>query len=173
VGVFTFPYHGLTKVISGGQHGADLGGLLAAFAMGIYTGGTAPTGWQTCRGPNPRLAALGLIAGGTYAERTKVNVLASDATLLFATDRTSPGTKLTLQLLREHNRPHVVIGDGFNWTETFMQSAYDLIVDNRVRVLNVAGNRDYEKNYHNQSAYVFMLELLRRLDRNNLLVRPL
>lgn len=170
---FSFPYHGLTKVISGGQHGADLGGLLAAFAMGVYTGGTAPAGWQTCRGPNPRLEQLGLTASGTYAERTRTNVQASDATLIICSKPSSPGTRLTVNLCKELSRPCYIVVDGFNWTDHTISAAYDLVVDNRVRVLNIAGNRDYENNHHNQAAYVFTLELLRQLDANKLLVRPL
>lgn len=35
-------YLGLRKVISGGQTGADRGGIDAAFEMGLKTGGHAP-----------------------------------------------------------------------------------------------------------------------------------
>ena len=38
---------GLEMVISGGQTGADRGGLIAAKALGIPTGGTAPLGYKT------------------------------------------------------------------------------------------------------------------------------
>jgi hypothetical protein len=37
----------LERVISGGQTGADQGGLRAARACGIPTGGWAPRGWLT------------------------------------------------------------------------------------------------------------------------------
>jgi len=38
---------GLEMVISGGQTGADRGGLIAAKELGIPTGGTAPLGYKT------------------------------------------------------------------------------------------------------------------------------
>jgi hypothetical protein len=37
----------VTKVISGGQSGADLGGLRAAKVLGIQTGGSMPKGFLT------------------------------------------------------------------------------------------------------------------------------
>ena len=43
----------LTKIISGGQTGADYGALLAAHALGLETGGWAPKGWRTEDGPKP------------------------------------------------------------------------------------------------------------------------
>lgn len=42
----------LTKIISGGQTGADEGGLEGARLLGIPTGGTAPKGYRTENGPN-------------------------------------------------------------------------------------------------------------------------
>ena len=36
-----------SKIISGGQTGADMGGLLAAKDLGIRTGGWMPKGWLT------------------------------------------------------------------------------------------------------------------------------
>jgi hypothetical protein len=41
----------LELVISGGQTGADQGGLRATRACGIPTGGWAPRGWLTEAGP--------------------------------------------------------------------------------------------------------------------------
>jgi hypothetical protein len=35
------------KIISGGQTGADQGGLEGARLLGIQTGGTAPYNWMT------------------------------------------------------------------------------------------------------------------------------
>ncbi len=42
--------------ISGGQSGADFGGLLAAKRCGIPTGGKIPKGFLTENGPKPELA---------------------------------------------------------------------------------------------------------------------
>ena len=50
----------IKKVISGGQTGADQGGLMAAWERGIATGGAVPFEYRTNLGPNPILEALGL-----------------------------------------------------------------------------------------------------------------
>ena len=50
----------ITKVISGGQTGADRAGLFAARKFAIETGGYAPRGWLTESGTAPWLADYGL-----------------------------------------------------------------------------------------------------------------
>ena len=58
------PIPSLRKVVSGGQMGADVAGLRAAKELGIPTGGFAPAGWQTSKGPQPGLATeFGLLEG--------------------------------------------------------------------------------------------------------------
>jgi len=50
------------RIISGGQTGADLGGLVGARRIGIETGGTAPRGYKTEKGSQvDALKAFGLI----------------------------------------------------------------------------------------------------------------
>src|SRR5262249_29141313 len=77
------PPPALEKIISGGQTGVDQGALCAARKAGFPTGGWAPKGWLTERGPAPWLAELGLLqhASPSYPLRTRANVAASDATL--------------------------------------------------------------------------------------------
>jgi len=43
--------HSVAKIISGGQTGADQGGLNAGLLLGIETGGTAPPRFMTDAGP--------------------------------------------------------------------------------------------------------------------------
>ena len=47
----------LQKIISGGQTGADLGGLMAGKDLNIEIGGTAPIGFLTNQGVNLRLGS--------------------------------------------------------------------------------------------------------------------
>ena len=54
----------LAKIISGGQTGADTGGLLAGKRLGIKTGGTAPPRFMTDAGTNYALhLSFGLVEG--------------------------------------------------------------------------------------------------------------
>lgn len=88
----------IEKIISGGQTGADFGGLLAGASLGIPTGGTAPKGWRTEKGRDPRLEGLGLVEDDSwkYPPRTKKNIADSDGTLAFLL-MPSAGTERTIR----------------------------------------------------------------------------
>lgn len=137
-----FDYRGLTKIISGGQMGADIGALFAAKRYGVTTGGSAPNGWATCAGPLPSLESeFGLTEStGGYRKRTIENVIAADATLIIATDVDSVGTRLTIRSCVKHKKPFLV---HFNRQQTF-----EWVIANRVSILNCAGNRDIAGTKH-------------------------
>ncbi len=126
----------LEKVISGGQSGADQGGLEAARRAGIPTGGLAPLGFLTEDGPQPELGSrYGLDEStGGYDERTVSNARSADATVVFARKPASDGTKLTLETLRRLRKPYLV-NPGAAELRAFL-------AEHDVRVLNVAGNRE-------------------------------
>lgn len=75
----------LTTVISGGQTGADQGGICAAKFLNYDTGGMAPKGFETEEGPAPWLAHFGLREGSSksHKSRTYHNVVHADATVIF------------------------------------------------------------------------------------------
>ncbi len=125
----------LEKVISGGQTGADRCGLFAAHKVGIPTGGTAPKGYKTERGVEPELLnKLGLKESdsASYTPRTHQNILDSEATVLFG-NMESVGSSLTIRLCDEEEQPYIE-----NPTK---DQLVNFIKDNKVRILNVAGNR--------------------------------
>jgi hypothetical protein len=143
----------LHKVISGGQTGADQGGLIAAKEAGLETGGTAPLGFLTESGEKPSLAEdYGLVAltiggGKGYAARTFANVKAADATLRFANDFGSPGERCTQKAITEYDKPSLDIAvdnDGWPLSETDLlpQDVAAWLVEHDVGVLNVAGSRE-------------------------------
>lgn len=132
----------LERVISGGQTGADRGGLAAAKAAGIPTGGWMPRGFLALDGLRPEFAGLYGVrehSSHRYPPRTERNVKESAGTLRFATDWDSPGEVLTLRVCEKHGKPHraVTPGDG---TTAAVVAAW--ITANRIRVLNVAGNTE-------------------------------
>jgi hypothetical protein len=130
------PFAPLVKVVSGGQTGADQGGLEAALRAGLATGGWAPRDFLTEDGPQPELAArYGMQAcNGGYEERTFRNVEDSDATVIFARNIDSDGSKFTLEAIARLGRPFVV-----NPTAPELAA---FIREHNVAVLNVAGNRE-------------------------------
>lgn len=129
----------IKKVISGGQQGADFAGLMAALALGLETGGTAPKGWKIqlpdgTTSSNPSLADYGLVqdTSSSYQPRTKKNVADSDGTVWFGYTE-SPGGKLTLGTAKQLNKPYIV-----NPTPEALRAWCE---ENTIEVLNVAGNR--------------------------------
>lgn len=123
----------LKKIISGGQTGADITGLECAKAIGLATGGTAPKGWKTDRGPNPSLADYGLVesVSNDYAVRTRDNVRDSDVTLWFG-KTSSPGYWCTANATKTQGKP-------------FFVNPYDLqlaYICNTYETVNIAGNRE-------------------------------
>ena len=74
----------INKIISGGQTGADIGGLLAAKELNIPTGGTAPKGYRTELGSNFDLCDIFNLSehsSDKYPPRTAANVKNSDGTV--------------------------------------------------------------------------------------------
>lgn len=153
--LFTTQYLGLQKVISGGQTGADQGGLLAAHQVGVLTGGTAPKGFMTSKGPNLLLSAFGLVDKGTLQTRTKQNILDSDATVILSNDMGSAGTVLTIKLCEELRKSYLAIdidavsthfGDTgslpADLADPLCKALFDFVLKHQVRTLNVAGNRE-------------------------------
>lgn len=132
----------LEKVISGGQTGADRAGLIAAKAMGISTGGWMPHGFLAYDGKHPEFAELyGLTEtiSKRYPPRTSMNVLHSDGTLRFATNWHSPGELLTLKLCNKYRKPNLAVTLGGDVTPVDVMRC---LVENNIRVLNVAGNSE-------------------------------
>ncbi len=157
----TANWAGVTLVISGGQTGADQGGLMAAFKCGIQTGGTAPSEFYTDNGPNPLLELLGLVAEGDYRSRTIKNVKNSDGTVLLSMTLESPGSRLTRNQAKCQGKPFIefdlspilALKTGDNLMEyTKALSATSLSIaawmaEHNIGVLNVAGNREKSKDF--------------------------
>ena len=131
----------LKKIISGGQTGADQGGLEIGYELGLQTGGTAPWNWMTAEGPKETLLkSYGLVAGPydekTYPRRTRLNVRDSDGTVIFG-NTFSPGCILTLKYCAGCDPPKPYI------LNPEPEELAGWIVESKVQVLNVAGNREH------------------------------
>lgn len=140
----------LTKVISGGQIGADIAGLRAAKRCGIETGGWIPKGFKTIMGDKPEYATeYGLIETDSdrYSLRTFRNVHDSDGTVRIARNFASPGEICTYKAITKYKKPHVDVSfphDLGSMNAWFDSIAYTIlknwIMDANIQVLNVAGN---------------------------------
>ena len=123
-------------VISGGQTGVDRTALDVARALGVETGGVAPSNFWTDAGADPSLASYGLVARGTYRSRTIENVRASDLTVIWG-DVSSPGCMLTRYTAMRERVPCLVNPTSAQVVDHIRTHA----PTNRPFVLNVAGNR--------------------------------
>lgn len=154
----------LKKIISGGQTGADQGGLEAAHLLGISTGGFAALNFRTENGSNYDLRDIyGLEDTGiyNYIHRTELNVHRSDGTVLFGNVK-EPGTKMTIGYCIKHNKP---------WVHLFERKCHDIefvanefhrwLEYHKIEILNVAGNRESKNNGLQNAVKEFLVEALR------------
>lgn len=151
-----FHYEVLYRVISGAQTGADQAGLHVARQFGLETGGHIARGFRTSLGPQPHLAEFGIIEHSSpdYPPRTKQNVVNADMTVRLATNFNSAGEKLTLKYIVNHKQPYFdVLLDGVDYELKALGLA-QVITNNGVGILNVAGNADRDKlfGYHFEEA---------------------
>jgi hypothetical protein len=141
----SLPNTTLAKVVSGGQTGADRGALIAAKAAGIATGGWMPKYFLALDGSHPDFADLYGIRehkSDRYPPRTEQNVRDSDGTLKIASDFNSPGEKLTAAMCDKHGKPQCAIHIGGKFNIPPIEHVATWIAENRIRILNVAGNSE-------------------------------
>jgi hypothetical protein len=130
------------KIISGGQTGADRGGLDAAVDLGIPHGGWCPRGRRAEDGTVPAAYRLMETETAEYAERTERNVVEADATVVFTFGEAEGGSGLTLDLARRHGKPHLHVDLLKLPPERASDLLRDWVAGEGVGILNVAGSRE-------------------------------
>lgn len=153
------------KIVSGGQTGVDLAALEFARQNGLAYGGWVPKGRTNEAGRIPDyLTGLTETQSENVEERTKCNVVTSDATLIFVDGSASPGTDQTLVFAREAGKPHLVV-DLAEGTETCAHRVTSWLKSAPIAVLNVAGPRNSEApgiGAHVRAVLDQVLDLLRK-----------
>lgn len=126
----------ILKVISGGQTGADIAGLVAAKRCGLETGGFSANGFETEVGKRPEYAKMYNLIDKhyNYAQRTMENVKSADATIVFAGNISSSGTRLTLNTCIKFGKKYLL--------NPTVDEIVEFINTNNPRVINIAGNRE-------------------------------
>ncbi len=130
----------ITKLISGGQTGADRAALDVAIRHGFPHGGWCPRG---------RKAEDGVIGGqynlletptGNYLQRTEWNVRDSDGTVVFTLAKELTGGSLrTLDFARKHKKPCAHISKAGNYAPALALQRF--VQEHGIKRLNVAGSR--------------------------------
>ena len=134
----------VNKIISGGQTGADRAALDIAIAWGIPHGGWIPKGRKTENGRLSTRYHLQEINAIDYAQRTELNVVDSDGTLLFSHGLLKGGSALTQELAGKHRKPCLHI-DLHSIVEYKAVEIIRLWLQVReIKILNIAGPRASE-----------------------------
>jgi len=131
----------ITKIISGGQTGADRGALDAAIRLEMDHGGWIPKGRLTEDGPLADTYRLIEMSTGAYPDRTEKNIIVSDGTLIISYGSLTGGLKLTWKLAEKHKKwcLHVNLTD----MPIFLAATHvcNWVFKNTINVLNVTGPR--------------------------------
>ena len=132
----------IKRIISGGQTGADRGGLDAALSLGIPHGGWCPKGRRAEDGCIPRKYRLRETASDDYPARTERNVLAAQGTVVFTFGKPTMGSALTIRYARRHGKPVVHLDLRKFPPEQAALRLRTWIETNGIAILNIAGSRE-------------------------------
>jgi hypothetical protein len=156
----------ISKIISGGQTGADRGGLDAAIRCGLPHGGWVPKGRRAEDGRVPETyGGVRETASASYVPRTEANVIDSDATLVMACGLPVGGTMKTCSLALKHARPCIVVNLAAD-----RKAAADQIVGWLTSIpfhegtLNVAGSRESKVPGMQSATQSVLIEVISRLN---------
>ncbi len=134
--------HRPRRIVSGGQTGADRGGLEAALALGISHGGWCPSGRRAEDGEIPARYELEETSSEEYGVRTRWNVRDSDATVLFTRGTPRGGSALTAELARSMRRPLLHIDTDSLEPPEAAALLRVWLAEHAPHTLNVAGSRE-------------------------------
>jgi hypothetical protein len=133
----------VTRIISGGQTGADRGGLEAAIALGIPHGGYCPRGRLAEDGAVPFKYDLTETASAGYPDRTLRNIAEADGTIVFIESMASagPGSRLTINTALKVRRPVLTI-EMSQSRKVAASRIRSWLRRYKIETLNVAGSRE-------------------------------
>ncbi len=159
----------ITKIVSGGQTGADRGGLEAAIYCDVPHGGWCPNGRKAEDGTIPAQYCLQETRSSDYAVRTEANVVDSDATLVFSKGAPTGGTLLTIKCAEKHgkschlanlrnNRRDIVEGI-LRWLAGEIEED-EWPAPTKNLVLNVAGSRESKVSGIERAVTIVLVDVL-------------
>lgn len=130
------------RIISGGQTGADRGGLDAAIDLGIPHGGWCPKGRRAEDGTIPMKYDLRETDSREYLARTEQNVIAAHGTVVFTFGTPTAGSALTIQYAERHRKPVLHLDLLKLCPDEAATHLRAWIEENGLSILNVAGSRE-------------------------------
>ena len=134
----------------------DRAGLDAALDLGIPCGGWCPKGRRAVDGMIPAKYPLMETESRDYAERTRLNVLDSDGTLILNVEELGGGTEYTVNIAEREGKPFLVVALDQSPNP---QAVIDWIEQNNIHILNVAGPREEKYPGIHDQAVSFLREI--------------
>jgi hypothetical protein len=132
----------VTKIISGGQTGADRAGLDVALELGLNIGGWVPRGRRAEDGYVPeKYSGIVELSSDSYDKRTEMNVRKSDATVIFTFGPPTDGSAYTQQFALSIGKPVLALDLTRSSPEEAITLLREWLTDIRPNILNVAGSR--------------------------------
>lgn len=149
------------KIVSGGQAGVDRAALDIAIEIGMQYGGYVPQGrWAEDGRIFKRYEGLIETESSDPSERTRLNVISSDATLIISRGKLNGGSLLTWQVARNARLPLLHIDlDRYHLDEAAAKTRVWLDAA-RCDVLNVAGTRESKDPGIYAEAFAFLRAVL-------------
>jgi putative molybdenum carrier protein len=146
----------LSKIISGGQTGADRAALDWSINRGKAHGGWCPKGRKAEDGMIDQRYNLVETPSEDYSQRTEWNVRDSDGTAVFSIRRElRGGSLLTVELAAKYNKPVIHLRQEDEQTNHALELR-SFIKEFGISVLNVAGPRES----HEPGVYRFVSRVL-------------
>lgn len=130
------------QIISGGQTGVDRAALDFALQNRIKCGGFCPRGRLAEDGIIDEKYPLSESPTGFYQERTRLNIMQADATLILINDNTfGKGTLYTRNTCIRLKKSFIVIDLGLDCGNN-IKLCSEWMMQNPISKLNIAGNRE-------------------------------
>jgi len=130
----------ISKIISGGQTGADRAALDVAIKYAFPHGGWCPKGRKAEDGAISWDYALVESPSGNYLQRTEWNARDTDGTVIFTMSATvSGGSKRTIDFAQKHTKPWIHLHP--EMAQDPAEVLRDFVEKHNIQSLNVAGSR--------------------------------
>ena len=156
----------ISKIVSGGQAGADRGGLDAAITCKLPYGGWIPKGRRAEDGVVPETyAGLRETVSKAYIVRTEANVVDSDATLILCYGQPEDSSLTTLEFAQKHGKPYLAVdlGEGkMKVTGKITEWLHSILLPEGV--INVAGARESKAPSVQLATRTIMIDVISRVN---------
>ena len=159
----------IIKIVSGGQTGADRGGIEAALYCKIPHDGWCPKGRRSEDGVISNTYHLQETTSPGYLKRTEQNVVDSDATVIFTIGKLSSGSLRTMEFAKRHKKPvlHINLAEYSraetgHWILRWLEGDVAKPTPPNNCILNVAGSRESKAPGVHDKVKAIMIDVLIR-----------